>query len=572
MAILAGHVISTANVGARWPTSSNRIADVLDEKAERLISPVAGQYADKFIPSSMFLITSKLLITPEPVRKVIGSALPASYWYDVYDTVHILPSEIDLGDMLSSQERTVEVWNAYLTEQLLSSITPVGDGGLTLTEPQAAPTTFTQLESRVYTLNISTIGPSVINADYTFSFPSDAAKLNVTGRRVLAFPFPPNFSQALIERLSWKTDVLSHYDGSEQRIKQRQVARMGYEYRLTALGVNAQRLKAMLWGWQARVFAVPVWTDEGVLQASANADDLVLNINTDDLDYHAGGFVVLLSDTYTLEVVEIESLTATTITLANGLGSAWSAGTKVYPARLARIASDLEFKNTLQGVDGVVSFDVVDSTNAPAVDFSLTYRGLPVLNRVPNKADGVSTAFKRDMEILDNMTGVVTYDDRSGFANTLQDYHWIEKGRANITLLKQWLYARAGRLTPFWVSNWTNDIELARIVADSDLVIDITYIGYASHLSQGVGRRDIKIELTDGTVFYRRITDSVDNGDQTETLSIDLALGQVVNPSDIKIISFMQLHRLDSDTIEIAWRQTDLAECSHLVRGLNYDV
>lgn len=568
MAELLGFVIEES---AFLPSSSNRIAEVLDELGEMVWPPVPSRPSSGGLSSLSYLEEDKLLVE-QSENSFSGAVVANTLFQDVYETIHMLPSEIDLGNMLSSQERTVEVWNAYLTSQLLSSITTVGDDGLTLTEPQAAPTTFTPLESRVYTLNISTIGPSVINADYAFNFPNDAAKLNVTGRRVLAFPFPPNFSQALIEHLSWKTDVLSHYDGSEQRIKQRQVARMGYEYRLTALGINAQRLKAILWGWQARVFAVPVWTDEGVLQSSVNVDDLVLNINTDDLDYHAGGFVVLLSDTYTLEVVEIESLTATTITLASGLGSAWSAGTKVYPARLARIASDLEFKNTLQGVDGVVSFDVVDSTNAPAVDFSLTYRGLPVLDRVPNKADGVSTAFKRDMEILDNMTGVVTYDDRSDFANTLQDYHWIEKGRANITLLKQWLYARAGRLTPFWVSSWTNDIELARIVADSDLVIDITYIGYASHLSQGVGRRDIKIELNDGTVFYRRITGSVDNGDQTETLSIDAALGQTVSPVDISIISFMQLHRLDSDTIEIAWRQTDLAECSHLVRGLNYDI
>ena len=427
MAVLQGFLITVDSVGVYIPTSSNNIAEVLDELSPRVNQPIAGYFGEQYLNEGTFNEENKLLVTLEGPKRFAGDVAISSFHNDVYDTIHILPSEIDLGNMLSSQERTVEVWNAYLTGQLLSSITAVGDDGLTLTEPQAAPTTFTPLESRVYTLNISTIGPSVINAGYTFNFPNDAAELSVTGRRVLAFPFPPNFSQALIERLSWKTDVLSHYDGSEQRIKQRQVARMGYEYRLTALGVNAQRLKAMLWGWQARVFAVPVWTDEGSLQASANADDVVLTINTDELDYHAGGFVVLLSDTYKLEVVEIESLTATTITLANGLGSAWSAGTKVCPARLARIASDLEFKNTLQGVDGVVSFDVVDSTNAPAVDFSLTYRGLPVLDRVPNRSDGVSTAFKRDMEILDNMTGVVTYDDRSDFANILQDYHWIEK-------------------------------------------------------------------------------------------------------------------------------------------------
>lgn len=556
--------------GAAYNQSPSNIAGDLDVFELWDFPQVPGRVGSS-VADNTGIETSNLLVSQQFYKSSLG-AKEASFSQDWYDAIHIIPGHIALGNLLSTQERTVEVWSAYVTGQLLSSITPVGDNGLTLTEPQAAPTTFTPLESRIYTLNISTNGPATIDADYTFNFASDTPTLSVTGQRVVTFPFPPNYAQAFIERLNWKTDVLTHYDGSEQRIKQRQIARISYEYRVTALDVDAQRLKAVLWDWQSRVFALPVWTDEGALQVSANIDDTVLNINTTDLDHYAGGFVVLLSDSYTLEVIEIASITATTVTLANGLAAAWVAGTKVYPARLARIASDLKFKNTLQGIDGVVSFDVVSATNATPVDFALSYRGLPVLDRTPNKAGGVSTEFRRDLEILDNLTGVVAYDDRSGFANTLQDYHWIEKGRANIAILKQWLYARAGRLTPFWTSSWTNDIELVGTVAVSDLVIDIAFIGYANYLSQGVGRRDIKIELNDGTVFYRRITDSVDNGDQTETLSIDTSLGQAVNPSDISMISFMQLHRLDSDNIEIAWRQTDLAECSHLVKGLNYDV
>jgi hypothetical protein len=223
-------------------------------------------------------------------------------------------------------------------------------------------------------------------------------------------------------------------------------------------------------------------------------------------------------------------------------------------------------------IDSVVSFNIVNPTVEAEADFALLYRGLPVLDRAPNSVKDISTEFKRDLDILDNLTGIVTYDDRSGFAHIIQDYHWLLNSRTDITILRQWLHARHGRLVPFWSSTWTSDLDVVTQTGDTSTNIDIRYIGYASFMAQDVGRRDIKVILKDDTVFYRRITASADNGDETETLTIDSAFGQTIEVDDIHMISFMQIHRLDADAIELSWRKNDFVECSHMVRGLNYDV
>ncbi len=65
---------------------------------------------------------------------------------DYYYRVLVRPRSIVLGNLLSSQTREVEVWNAHFAGKLLSSITDVGLDGIDLAEPVPAPTTFASLE------------------------------------------------------------------------------------------------------------------------------------------------------------------------------------------------------------------------------------------------------------------------------------------------------------------------------------------------------------------------------------------------------------------------------------------
>ena len=77
-----------------------------------------------------------------------------SFFDDWYNRIHLAPTALDVGNLVSAQTHQIEVWNAYRTPQQLAAITAQGNDGLTLTGPAAPPTTYAPLEARIYTLSV----------------------------------------------------------------------------------------------------------------------------------------------------------------------------------------------------------------------------------------------------------------------------------------------------------------------------------------------------------------------------------------------------------------------------------
>lgn len=505
---------------------------------------------------------------------VISAFTIPSFEADYYHRVHIVPNPVALGNLLSEQVRDVEVWNAHETDQLLAAVTPVDADGLNLIEPIASPTTFGPLESRIYQLSVSTAGPSSIDARFTFDFPLEDPALQVTGTRIIVWPFRPNWKQPVTERLEWLTDVIEADDSTEQCIQLRSAPRRFFEYLITVANADKRRLETLLWDWHARAFAVPVWTDTGRIESAASAGDSVLAITTDYLDYHVGGLAVLISDTATYEAVEVQAVASGSITLARPLINTWPAGSRIFPARIGRLqdSQDLDlYTATLENAS--VKFAIQDNTAVTGAEFNASqYRGLPVLETRPNWREDISQAYRRKLQQFDNTTGVQSVDDLSGRPVTVQDYLWTRQGKAAIHAFRQWLHARSGKLTPIWTSTYQADLVLAQDVQDTDTAIRVQNIGYAKVIKQAIGRRDIAIRLSDGTIYYRRITASIEVDSQTEQLSIDSALGQLVKTTEVRMISWLQLCRVESDALELQWHTPELLECRHYFRGLNDDV
>jgi hypothetical protein len=118
------------------------------------------------------------------------------------------------------------------------------------------------------------------------------------------------------------------------------------------------------------------------------------------------------------------------------------------------------------------------------------------------------------------------------------------------TLLRSVLYALAGRYTSIWLPTGIEDLKLSAAVGGADTTISVRKCGYTLFGMMKPGRRDIRIELYDGTIYYRRITGSAEAGDN-ETLTINAALGASVSIAAVKIISFMSLAEQSSDSINL---------------------
>ncbi len=516
-------------------------------------------------------VTDNLPVSENPW--VITSHDVPSYYDDFYNRIHIIPRMIDLGNLVADVSHTVEVWNAYPVVKNLASVTASGIDGLSLDEPSLAPTDFSPLESRLYTMNATQQGAPSIDASWSFAFPDETPVLYVVGDRVITWAFPPNWREPVLERLSWKTDVLLAMDGTEQRRALRDVPRRDFEFRVTSQGDAMRRLEAMLFDWQGRVFALPVFTDPHVLSAPLAVDDFTIPVTTTYRDYQVDGLVVVMNNTGQAEALEIEAVAADSVTLKSGITQSWPMGARVYPARLSRLNDTQSVgRYTADVTDMMVGFSCQENSNITAVDSPTIYRSLPVLEIQPNWRDDISAEYHRRMTIFDNQTGIRGYEDETGQAITMLEHLWTLGGREAIHSLKAWLHAREGQLTPIWIPTWIMDLMLVSVIDAAESVIRVTHCGYTNHLLERIGRRDIVITLIDGTRFYRRITAASVESADIEQLTIDAVLGQDVAPDDVRMISFIQVCRLNADSLEFAWHTAEVMECRHQLRGQLDDV
>ncbi|KVW96176.1 hypothetical protein [Thiobacillus denitrificans] len=513
------------------------------------------------------LLASNLPVSTTPYAK--SGAIARSYFDDFYNRVHVAPAVLNIGNLLSVQTRQVTVWNAYFTSQALASIGESGTVGLT-ESGIVAPTTFAPLEERTYSVTVATEGPATIGALYTFAFPLESPTLAVTGRRVVIFGHAPNWAAPVTEKLNWLTDVMLAQGGIEQRVGLRDAPRRALAYDLATLDRHQTNvLETMLLGWQARLWAVPVWTDAQNLAADLAAGSLAIPATTSDYEFAADGLALLWAAHDRHEAVEVASVGGASLTLKTATVAAWPAGTRLYPILLGRMPPRQKFtRETGHHLSGGVEFSFDDNVAIVAADSGDLYAGYYVYAGRTNWADPTEVEFVRQVDELDYETSHAWVDDLSGLAAILKSWHWLFKNRAEIVAFRGWLAARAGRRVPFWSISQAVDMEVLTAIGASATTITVRNIGYARYLNGRADRRHIVIRTTSGTLYYRSITASSEIDAGSEDLAIDSALGVTLQPADIESVRFMHLTRLDGDAIEIDWQHLGVAECSTMLRSL----
>jgi hypothetical protein len=219
-----------------------------------------------------------------------------------------------------------------------------------------------------------------------------------------------------------------------------------------------------------------------------------------------------------------------------------------------------------------VVFRLAEPVDYTASAGAANYRGKPVLESRPDWSQPLELELQRKLAEIDFGTGVRTWDDESGLPATLQRMKWTFAERAELDAFRRLLYALRGRAVSLWVPTWEDDLVVTAPIADTGDAIDVEWAAYTLQLELDPGRRDIRIELVDGTVFYRRITGAQELDASTERLQIDAPLGVTVPAAQVAKICFMTLARLDADAVELAYWTGNVAESATVMRSFRSDV
>lgn len=503
----------------------------------------------------------------------------ADLWYN---HLHILPNRIDVGNLTSQQIRPIEIFNGFFVSRTVTGVAGTTVEGTTFSVP--TPDVFAPLQSKLRNLQISTTGAPNFSGFYSVTL--DTAQvllLYVTGKRVLPVTFQHNWSSKVIERLAYLTSIMESEAGIEQARMLRKYPRrtLEYDFLLASTQTNAPRLRALynalMFGWQHRTFAVPVWTDATRLAVQADAGQPVIQVPTTFFDYDAGNYLMLWQDEENYEIVEIQSLTSTTVTATVNLVRTWAANrTVVMPARLGVVSPVINVTKHSVDIESVpMAFELLPqaySSNRLVAGARVLYRGLHVLLAPSNHQDKLDVSINRPHTRNDADVGYFSIDATNPAPHTSQEYEWLMADHRASSDFFAWLDSRKGRFTPVWVPTWAHDMQVVANIGGTATSFIINGIGYASLYSAGgvpaASRRDVMVRMVDGIYYFRRITGGTLNDDGTETIAIDSAFGTTLAASNIDRVCFLVPSRLEADAVELAWESGNVAHAAFKLADL----
>jgi hypothetical protein len=510
---------------------------------------------------------------PQPVVSIAHSDATGQmvevFGGQLFGKVLVIPRVKSLGFVLSATQFSVEVWNTFRDSyQTLTSRTINGVGGLTIADPYGLPLFFGALNSFVYQATVPTFGSTQIAEDVVFAFASGigGADMQVTGSRIVVFSIAPEWSEGMEETLEYLTDVLRKYSDNEQRRALRQLPRRAMRYRALTLNArDAAGMESLVWGWQSQPYAVPWWPDAQPLTADIAAGSLSIPVSTTDRQFAAGGLLAIWTDEFTFEALSISAVSSGSVTVTSPTQFAWKGGaqTRVIPLFLCRLPAAVDISRHSSDIDQMdLSFIGESGQPAPAPATSPTqFKGFDVLEIPPNwDSAPLKRSYKRSLATIDPKVGPIQVIDKGGTAIVGQEFPWWLDTHASITAFRAFILRRFGQLNPFWLPTWDQDLVLSRDVLAADAGILIKSEFYTRFFFPTTARRFLAFIPIDGSSnVYGKVTASADNGDGTETLTLEAPTGKTF-PKGTTMLSFLTLARLGSDLVSIKWDSTEHAE------------
>jgi hypothetical protein len=122
-----------------------------------------------------------------------------------------------------------------------------------------------------------------------------------------------------------------------------------------------------------------------------------------------------------------------------------------------------------------------------------------------------------------------------------------------------WYDTILGACEPFWLPTYQRDFVPLGTIAAIDTTYNILDRGYTDLEFPDPNRRNLAFIFTNGTILKREITAAISNGDGTETITINEALGVEFIQRRANGICYLLYGRLSDDLVKMDWWTHDIA-------------
>lgn len=407
----------------------------------------------------------------------------------------------------------------------------------------------------------------------------------------------PNWKNGILERLEYKTLILSSDTDGEQRRALRSSPRRSFEVSFTRDRSMRARLSNIFSGYGVRDILFPLFHEQyrpagglpagqsvvtfpentyqdpwlggtvsatydaveslmPVKQREYNYDDLVLITNGDPEDFEVRRVIKTPAN------AEMQLCAKDTIELDSGPSKTWPEGTRIIPLRRARVESMPTLNNLNDRVGELtVRMELLDHESYKVAE-GWGYC-VPLFRFRTDWSSNVQITSSRKVFSFDSETGIDVLVD-PGEKDRAQSRFAIRLlGRDELTAYRQFLQSAHGRLVRFWAPMQTLDIEPVGALGGS--YFDAKPSGYWHAMQKA---QDSRIMLAfifkDGRpTIYRRITDVAPLSTTgpfwkmtTERFFLHIPL-PAFDVSDLERVTFVMPCRFDQDAFEIRHHTDD---------------
>lgn len=395
-----------------------------------------------------------------------------------------------------------------------------------------------------------------------------------------------------MESFEFKTDIITAYDGSEQRLKTRQYPRHELSFDYDAMNLfQAQWLRGMSRIPQNDLWYVPLWCRPGYLKEDTIEHSKVLYIDT-DYAYNFEGcewIEIFVQDDFMQSGVNIvrrvDHYADGMIALREKIDKVLlKKNTWIYPLMKYSVKPSTSM-NYVFSNGTAVTLRFEDLLLEPTVHVPYKYRseydeieknynrwnmpkeidGVEVLLNDPQWIEDESVKLQVDRNInrLDNETGTFVYDLKNYSTYDIHSLDLYLTGAKMINNMIKFFKYRGGRYQSFYCPTYANDFELIFDVMSASNTLYTKYTHLYKFYAKNSRKKKIIIFTKSWQCYIRDImayTHEVIGGVDYGKLILSEPVGVSLQKKNVLMISYFNRVRFDDDTLTLNYESNVVAQ------------
>jgi len=344
------------------------------------------------------------------------------------------------------------------------------------------------------------------------------------------------------ETLEFLTDIVQAYNASEQRLRMRFYARQSFNYIIPLNPSNfAEAFNTQYGAMRSNAWLIPIWSES---QYVGNIADGSSEIECVTDIYGFIELAMLINDCGDFRILTIDEIESDRLVLSVNVDGAIN-NAYLMPVRRGWIQGDIEMPTNGYSAKQSVTY-VLDDFMYLVPDAPEQYLDNDIYYEVPYLSNGVVQAnLSQHQEVIDMELGVVSKFTHWNRPQYGKPWRFIMTSPDDVYGFRVFFYRRAGKHRAFWFPTFDSNMR----VTSTGAVTTILAVKIDAYTDFATLRTHIAIEAN-GVWYPRAISGITELDSERMQFTLSSTLGGIP-ASSITRVSFLGLHRLDTDRAEL---------------------